>query len=287
MTSDIKNAIRDWWADNPMTYGQEHGEARYHQQQVELGSLEFFEQADQVFYQWNTHLHTQQGYFAKIFDYPRFVNRPVLEVGCGMGCMAMNWAKHGANLTAVDLNPLATAQTKKRFEVFGLSGNVHQADGERLPFEDNTFDYVYSWGVLHHSPSVAKSVAELHRVVKPGGQVGVMLYHRRSVLYGYDIAYTEGFLHLENQFLGPIELGSRYGDGARLEGNPYTRPVTKREIKEEIFTQYHDLKIRVFWSDVRDVLDHMIPGSGRLFPRFLLDALGRRWGWTLWITGSK
>ena len=107
------------------------------------------------------------------------------------------------------------------------------------------------------------------------------------MLYGYDIAYTEGFLHLENQFLGPIELGSRYGDGARLEGNPYTRPVTKREIKEEIFTQYHDLKIRVFWSDVRDVLDHMIPGSGRLFPRFLLDALGRRWGWTLWITGSK
>ena len=54
-----------------------------------------------------------------------------------------------------------------------------------MPFADATFEYVYSWGVLHHTPGIDRAIAEIHRVLKPGGGVGVMLYNRESLLYRF------------------------------------------------------------------------------------------------------
>ena len=79
----------------------------------------------------------------------------------------MNWARHRAEITAVDLNPVSVAQTRRRFDLFELKGDIRQADTETLPFADDSFDYVYSWGVLHHTPGTAKAVAEIRRVLNP------------------------------------------------------------------------------------------------------------------------
>lgn len=290
--AEIKTDVREWWAANPMTYGFEHGLTEYVdadgvRRQIPLTSREFFAQADEVFYQWNLPRHTPEAKFGKLFDYDRFRGGCVLEVGCGMGCMAMNWAQQGANVTAVDLNPVAIQQTRKRFELFGLSGEIREADGENLPFEDATFDYVYSWGVLHHSPNTAQSIAELYRVLKPNGRVGVMLYHRNSFLFRYLVKYVEGFLHMESRFLSPIGLGSRYGDGERKEGNPHTWPITITEAKRDLFAQYADVNVDVFGTDVGWILDHWLPGFGSSLPAVLRKALDRRFGWSLWITARK
>ena len=92
-----KTEIADWWATNPMTYGDDHGTAEYAQHgKVELGSKEFFQEVDRVFYQWNSPLHTPGERFGKLFPYQKFQGKDVLEIGCGMGTMAMNWAMHGA-----------------------------------------------------------------------------------------------------------------------------------------------------------------------------------------------
>lgn len=290
---DLKGKIRDWWASNPMTYGDVHGKTEYHTQEsdvisVELGSREFFETADQRFYQWSTLLHTPEGRFGKIFPYAEMRGKPVLEVGCGMGCMAMNWAQQGAQLTAVDLNPVAVAQTRRRFEIFGLPGRIMEMDGATLDFPDSTFDYAYSWGVLHHSPNLKASLAEMRRVLKPGGRGGWMLYHRHSLLYGYTIWWLEGIAHLENHFLTPLELASRYSDGGHEEGNPHTWPVTREEVYQRYFVDFEDVRVRVLGADLERVIDQAVPRAGSsLFPRAVLKALARRWGWSLWITAKK
>lgn len=290
--SSFKESIRDWWASNPMTYGLEHGITSYVNEdgtitRVEFGSREFFEIADKTFYKWNESKHNDTGYFGKLFDYNRYIQKPVLEVGCGMGCMAMNWAQHGSLMTAVDLNPTAVRMTRQRFESFGLSADIREADGENLPFEDNTFDYVYSWGVLHHSPNTKKSIAELFRVLKPGGRAGVMLYHRDSQMYQFLIKYVEGFLNMENEFLNDIELGSRYGDGDRQEGNPHTWPVTKKEVYKDLFPQYTNIEIDVLGTELVFIFNQWFPDLGTKFPKKLMDACIRRWGWSLWITAEK
>lgn len=287
---DIKTEIRDWWAAAPMTYGESHGGTDYVRpdgtvDRVQLGSRRFFEIADERFYGWNKPLHGDRP-FDRIFDYATYKGRPVLEVGCGMGCMAMNWAQAGAGITAVDLNPVAVEQTQRRFQVFELQGVIEQADAEALPFADDSFDYVYSWGVLHHTPGISAAVRELHRVLRPGGTAGVMLYHRKSLLFRYTISYIEGWLNGEREVLSARQLASRYGDGAREEGNPYTWPVTKSEVRD-LFAVFDGVQIRVLGTDVPEILNVMQPDLARRLGRRRREALAGRLGWSLWITARK
>lgn len=288
----LKDQIRNWWAGAPMTYGEQHGSTDYVRadgviERVELGSKRFFELADERFYGWNTPLHTEHGRFARIFPYDRYRGRNVLEIGCGMGCMAMNWALNGARVTAVDLNPVAIAQTRQRFAVHQLDGTVREADAEALPFADASFDFVYSWGVLHHTPQTAGALKEVHRVLKPGGEVGVMLYHRKSLLYRYTIAFIEGWLNMERDFVDELRLASRYGDGGREEGNPHTWPVTRREVREQLFAPFEDIAIETLGTDIPDLLNALLPHWADRFSPAMKAALARRLGWSLWITARK
>ncbi len=281
-----KQQIADWWSAHPMTYAQTHGAADYRGSRVEIGSAEFFEQADRRFFEWNAPLHDHRP-FGRLFPYDQYRAKAVLEIGCGMGAMAGLWARSGAFVTAVDLTPVAVTQARRRFELYGLTGDIRQADARRLPFADASFDYVYSWGVLHHSPDLPRSIAEAMRVLKPGGGFGVMLYHRRSFLYGYTIRFLEGFLHDENRFLDPLALSSRYTDGAREEGNPHTWPVTKPEVRRLLAPLARDLEFKIFGTDLDGILPFLVPGLGLLLPRWFKKPWARRFGWSLWSHGHR
>jgi SAM-dependent methyltransferase len=284
----VREEVRNWWAEFPMTYGEEHGNTQYGDGAVAIGTREFFENADATLYRWNEPLHGPEGPFAKLFDYAACRDRQVLEVGCGMGCMAMNWRRQGARVTAVDLNPVAVAQTRKRFELFGLDGDIREADAARLPFADATFDYVYSWGVLHHSPDLLASLTEIRRVMKPGARIGVMLYNRESLLFRFLVRWQEGFVNFESRWLNDLELASRYGDGERREGNPHTWPVTAEEIRTRLFASFSDVRTRVLGTDVPNVLNVWGAELGsRVMSRASIKALARRWGWSLWATAVK
>lgn len=286
-----KEEIRNWWAQNPMTYGLDHGSSEYgdqaHKKQVEFGSKEFFKEADNVFYNWNKPLHDGEKKFGKLFPYQLYKGKKVLEIGCGMGCMAMNWALNGADIAAVDLNPVAVQQTKKRFELFSLKGMIQEEDANNLSFGNDTFDYVYSWGVLHHSPNLQKSIEELMRVLKPGGEFGIMLYNRKSLLHYYMTMYIEGFLHYESNFLSPLELASRYGDGGRNEGNPYTWPVTKNEMKKILDNYSSGYKFKILGTDLDSIFKYNVVVLGFFLPKILKKPWARRFGWSLWMHGKK
>ena len=278
--------IADWWSAHPMTYAKTHGEAEYADGRVEVGTAAFFEQADRKLLAWNAPLHGARP-FGRLFPYETYAGKPVLEIGCGMGAMACFWAQAGARVTAVDLAPKSIELTRRRFELLGLDGDIRQADARKLPFVDGSFDYVYSWGVLHHSPDLEHSIAELMRVLKPGGGFGVMLYHRHSFLYAYTIRFVEGFLHNEDRFLDSLELASRYTDGAREEGNPHTWPVTKDEARALFGPFSQDLDFKVFGTDLDGIFPYVVPGLGRVLPAWMKKPWGRRFGWSLWSHGHK
>lgn len=283
---DNKKDIQHWWAENPMTYGETHGKTAFKEGSYDMGTPAFFDRIDQEFYSWNKPLHNKRP-FDTLFPYEKYVGKKVLEIGCGLGCMLMNWAKNGADCTGVDLNITSLEQTKRRFELHDLKADIRLEDANHLPFEDNSFDYVWSWGVLHHSPHLDLSIKELFRVLKQGGEFGVMLYNRKSFYQWYMTDYVEGFLHRESTFLTPLELNSRYGDGHREEGNPHTWPVTKKEGLALLSRFSKDADVRVLGTDLDCVLNLMTLGITPFIPKPIIKALARRWGWSLWFHGTK
>jgi SAM-dependent methyltransferase len=109
--------------------------------------------------------------------------KDVLEIGVGMGADHLEWARTAPRrLVGVDLTSRAVAWTAQRLASQGLSSELREADAERLPFPDNSFDIVYSWGVLHHSPDPAQAFREAHRVLRPGSTLRAMIYHRPSIV---------------------------------------------------------------------------------------------------------
>ena len=285
-----KKEIKKWWAENPQTYGKEHGTTLYKSEDgsisdVKLGSKKFFDNVDKTFYEWNKPLHKNNQYFSKIFPYQDYKNKNVLEIGCGMGTMLMLWAKHGAHVTGVDLNETSVEQTKNRFLLYNLDGVIQQEDANNLSFDSNTFDFVYSWGVLHHSPNFKHSISEFFRVLKPGGQFGIMVYNRNSVLYRYSIKYLEGLLHLENQFLNELALASRYTDGRLQEGNPHTWPLTRKELTRFLSPYTSSFSTTLLGTELDFYFKLLLPGFGALLPRFIKKSWARRFGWSIWASG--
>lgn len=199
----------------------------------------------------------------------------------------MNWAQNGAICTGVDLNATSIQQSRRRFSLMGLHADIELMDANKLSFEDNSFDYVYSWGVLHHSPNLDVSLKEMFRVLKPGGRFGLMLYNRQSLLQYYTTDWVEGFLHEEHRYLDRLALCSRYGDGHREEGNPYTWPITKREGFDLLSPYSDNASCKILGTDIDTILRLMMPVCGRFVPRYLRKALARRWGWSLWFSGQK
>jgi 2-polyprenyl-3-methyl-5-hydroxy-6-metoxy-1,4-benzoquinol methylase len=279
--------VQRWWAENPMTYGTVHGQANWKEKTYEMGTKEFYQCVDEEFYRWNSPLHGQRP-FDRLFPYDAYSNGArVLEIGCGMGTMAMNWAKNGAQVTAVDLTPTAVHETQRRFSLFGLQGKVLQMDANNLALEAESFDYVYSFGVLHHSPDLQKSLSEMMRVLRPGGGFGLMLYCRDSIRYRYRMRYVEEFLHYEGRFLGPLELASRYTDAEEDEGNMYTWPVTEQEIRRMLGTKVADSAFRRLGGELDGIFKRLVPGLGLVLPVPVKKAWARRYGWSLWAEGHK
>jgi ubiquinone/menaquinone biosynthesis C-methylase UbiE len=123
---------------------------------------------------------------------------------------------------------------------------VMQSDAKALPFKDDTFDCVYSFGVLHHFPEIESALAEIHRVLKPGGQVMVMLYHQDSLLYAYSIIYWRGIKEGLLKTLTPEQLVSRYSE--RNEGCPYTRVYTKQEARALFSKWFSHIAVEVHYN---------------------------------------
>lgn len=186
-----KQAVHDYWNTAPCesdTYwARVGGEARW-LDYVPL-SREYFDAVEAHRYQ------TQPDIFG-FAQFTRYHGKRVLEIGVGSGTDFLQWVRAGAEVFGVDLTQTAIETTRARLKVYGLScADLRTADAEALPFEDDMFDLVYSWGVLHHTPDTMRAIAEAVRVTRPGGTVKLMLYNRHSIValrYWINFALLKG-----------------------------------------------------------------------------------------------
>lgn len=117
--------------------------------------------------------------FAKFYESK---GKKVLEVGVGAGTDFSQWCKNGAFANGIDLTQEGITHVQTRLNLFNLScDSLRVGDAENIPFESDSFDIVYSWGVIHHSPNTEKAFSELVRVCKPGGAIRFMVYHLDSI----------------------------------------------------------------------------------------------------------
>ena len=291
--SDLKERVRAFWQEHPC--GSKFSDA-------EIGTREFFDRVEQHRYEKEWHIPA-----AAEFESTRGLK--VLEIGCGVGTDGLQFARAGATYTGVDLTEAAVELARKNFESAGMPGQFRVSDAEKLDFPDESFDIVYSHGVLHHTPDIEAAVREIHRVLKPGGEAIVMLYHRGSYNYrigirvlrraGAGLLRSEGGIKIVNRLTGePIESLREHAaslrnaheqfSGAELlnqstdgAGNPLARVYSRREARE-LFRDFRDVELRAYFLNKR-----FIPVVGNLLPRSIEAMLASRWGWHLWIYATK
>ena len=143
---------------------------------AQFASNEFFEEFSKFRYKKTHHLN-------KYISWEEARDKDVLEIGLGIGGDATRWAKHAKSFTGVDLTREAVKTTKIHFQREGLHGNIIQGNAEKLQLPDNTFDIVYSHGVLHHTPNMTVALKEVNRVLKDDWKLILMLYSKNSFNY--------------------------------------------------------------------------------------------------------
>jgi SAM-dependent methyltransferase len=141
----------------------------------EVGTKEYFDEVEERKYFVEPHIPG----FA---EFDKWKGKRVLEVGCGLGTDATNFARAGADYNAIELSEVSMNLAKKRFDVFGLKGNFVLTRGEELAahFPEQSFDLIYSFGVIHHTPDPVQIVRQMRKVIKPGGELRLMVYAKNS-----------------------------------------------------------------------------------------------------------
>jgi SAM-dependent methyltransferase len=141
----------------------------------EIGSRAYFDEVEERKYFVEPHIPT----FA---EFPRWRGKRVLEIGCGIGTDAVSFARAGADYTGVELSEASLALARRRFALFGLTGDLRHADAEALDAlgETGSFDLVYSFGVIHHTPHPDAVLSHARRLVRPDGELRAMVYARDS-----------------------------------------------------------------------------------------------------------
>jgi ubiquinone/menaquinone biosynthesis C-methylase UbiE len=252
----LKNEVRAFW--NHRSCDTEHALSHKFTQ-------EYFEQIEQWRYAGQPFIHS----FAQ---FTRYHGKRVLEVGFGAGTDFVQWLRGGAIVSGIDLTEEALANVSHRIQVYRLPTpeSLKVGDAENLPFASNTFDLGYSWGVLHHTPNTEKALAELVRVVRPGGEIKVMLYNRHSLC-----VYR---CWVKNQLLkGHPFHGLRQTLWNHIESTG-TKGYTRGEIRRMLAPLgLADVRIDTFLTDADRI-------AQRTFPLNLFNAL---LGVAVRLTGSR
>jgi SAM-dependent methyltransferase len=263
-----KTRAREQWGADPC--GAVHG------QEFDFGTREFFDEVER-------HRYTEYApWMREVMGFDKFAGARLLEVGCGMGSDLLQFARGGAVVTGADLTPRSVETSRHRFRLYDMSGTFVLADGERLPFADNSFDVVYSNGVLHHTPDTAGAVRDVHRVLRPGGTAKVLLYFRDSLNYWAEMFLRRGVLG--GEFLkghSMADVMSRWVEYNEHGGRPLVKVYSRRQARK-LFQDFADVRL-----DIRQITRPEVRFLSPLISDRMLERLGSSVGWNVIITASR
>ena len=263
-----KQRARAQWTQDPCgaIHGREH----------ELGTREFFDAVEH-------HRYTEYApWMPEVMGFNEYAGASLLEVGCGMGTDLLQFARAGARVTGVDLTPRSIEISRHHLNVYGQQGNFAITDAEKLPFAEGSFDLVYSNGVLHHTPDTAGAIREIHRVLRPGGEARVMLYHRNSLNYWAQIIGRHGLL--QGELLrgnSPGDIMSKYVEFNESGGRPLVKVYSRRQARK-LFSMFREVNLQV-----EQLMRSELYLPGRFVPEALFSLLRRAIGWNVIISARK
>lgn len=248
----------------------------------QVGSKEYFDEVEARKYLVEPHIPA----FA---EFERWRGKRVLEVGCGIGTDSVNFARAGAQVTAVDLSAESLRIARQRADVMGVTERIdfRRANAEELTsvVDDGPYDLVYSFGVIHHTPDPEAALAEIRKVIAPGGTLKLMVYHRRSWKAFWILALQE-----RGRFWRADELIAKHSEAQT--GCPVTFTYTRAEGRElverngfEVTDEHVD---HVFPYRISDYVQYRYVKEPyfRWMPEPVFQAFERCFGWHLLITGT-
>jgi len=258
MTNNLVDKIKQYWNTQPCNVKHSLSEP---------GTEQYFNEVNERRYFVEPHLRD----FA---SFHLWRGRRVLEIGCGIGSDAEQFARHGAEYVGIDLSRESLGLCLQRFKVFGLEGRFYEMDGaDWNALKDlGQFDLVYSCGVLHHYPEVDQVIENIHRSLNPGGELRFLVYAKNSWKYAM------------------IQKGL---DQFEAQSNcPYAKAYSKEEIYDLLAGKFEVLRIRQDHCFMYNVLKYR-QGEYELEPWFaampaeIRSAVCEYLGWHLLVKAQK
>jgi SAM-dependent methyltransferase len=270
-----------------------------------VGTPEFFREIEE-------HRYSLEPHIPEVVRFDDWKGKAVLEVGCGVATDGSRLARAGASYTGVDASPVAVELARKRFGQDGLTGSFAEATAANLPFPADSFDLVYSHGVIHHSEETEAAVREFARVLRPAGTALVMVYHRSSLNYRFTIlgvrrlmaatllvpgasgvlarAVGEDSEVLEGHRALLREHGFRYLTDKQLflsnntdgPGNPLSKVYSRDEMEKMFRTAFEAVETEVRYLNLR-----LYPLGDKAAATRLGRRLERRIGWHLYVWATQ
>jgi len=282
-----ENDIKSFWQDNPCGENLVSRDEDW---------ADYFEKYDAFRYRTEGHILSE-------LDKIDLAEKKVLEIGIGQAADSLQLALRGAQWSGLDLTDAAVFRAKKRFELAGKNfDEIKLGSALDIPYPGSSFDLVYSHGVLHHIPDIKKASSEISRVLRPGGRLVIMMYHKNSLNYWLSIAVIRRVLMVVLWFIGNLGFGrfisspvlkqhlqntKKVGIFRYLEmpnflyvntdgpSNPYSKVYNRNEIEIDL-KEFELSKTRVHFLNRRH-----FPGIG-LLPNRFLSWLDEHLGWHLW-----
>jgi len=265
--------VRDYWDGRPCNI-------RHSRKPV--GSLEYFEEV-------TTRKYFVEPHIPGFAEFARWNGKKVLEIGCGIGTDTIQFARHGANVTAVELSEVSLGIARRRAEVYGLGDRIkfYAGNAEELtrivPVEP--CDLVYSFGVIHHTPHPERVIEQIRAYVRSGSTIKLMVYHRHSwkVLWIL-ISYGKG------QFWRLRELVAQHSEAQT--GCPVTYVYSRRDLGHLLrplgLTEVEMQVDHIFPYRIPDYVQYRYRRMWyfRFMPPPLFRWLERRFGWHLCTSGT-
>lgn len=282
--ADMRAAVREFWNRTPCDSDRSA---------LPKDTHEYFLEIERDRYAFQYHI------VRDVLPWVDWKGKKVLEIGTGVGTDARQLIQRGAIYTGVNIDSTSVEMTRTALRLFGLAGRVERCDATAMPFDNETFDVVYSYGALPCIPDLERALDEAYRVLCPGGLLIGLLYNKPSINYKIEIRILRRLARPLLMVPGVIPLLSMFGlRRDRLEGhrelyrvkkhmspqewlsrntdgpdNPYISIQDGKDV-ERLFARFEILKDKIFFFDHR----HWGALGRALSPR-AIEWLGKKWGW--------